>query len=72
MNVKDEILPALETKCDHCDGEGGSHDSYEARWINCSSCKGAGYIVTPLGAQILSLMQHNFGHILQSFHGERN
>jgi len=29
-------------------------------WINCPVCKGAGYLPTNTGKQVLDLMRHNF------------
>jgi RecJ-like exonuclease len=47
-------LPALETKCDECNGDGQSRTSDE----ECFFCKGAGFIPTDFGKQLLALIQH--------------
>jgi DnaJ-class molecular chaperone len=48
-------LPVLEVVCERCEGRG---HSLRGRWDRCVPCDGAGYIPTPLGARILSLIAH--------------
>lgn len=48
-------IPPLEMKCVECDGDGRSRSSDG----ECFFCNGSGYIPTPLGRSIITLVQHN-------------
>lgn len=55
-------LLALETTCPRCNGEKGRFfcDVEENNgWANCPRCNGSGFVPTPMGKQILDLIQHN-------------
>jgi DnaJ-class molecular chaperone len=47
----------LEIICSECDGNGGETEL--GKWFPCDKCAGAGYIPTPAGQKVLSLMRHN-------------
>ena len=55
-------IPDLELKCSRCEGEGGDDDP-EYGWVKCSVCDRAGYVATPFGRRILSLVRHNLFHV---------
>jgi hypothetical protein len=52
-------LPELETTCSACHGKRGYSDiEADDGWAECLSCNGTGFIPTPLGTQILTLLSH--------------
>lgn len=61
---KDESQVELETICTSCCGKGGWFDPIDGEGAFCPDCKGAGYIPTPAGKNILALLRHNFRPLL--------
>ena len=57
------LLPVLETVCPECNGDGGC-EGYEAGWITCYKCGGAGHVPTPFGERVLELVFHNSKRIV--------
>jgi len=53
----------LERLCNECQGDGGEHT--ESGWETCWICNGAGFVATPMGEKILTLVRHNFRPMLE-------
>jgi ribosomal protein L37AE/L43A len=54
----------LESTCPVCKGEARWRLG-NGEWHYCGNCDGAGFMPTPLGERILTLMRHNFRPMLQ-------
>lgn len=57
VSKKDRV--ELEVLCDMCDGE------YTGNWIEPCKCNGLGYIPTPLGEEVLTLVRRHFPRMLK-------
>lgn len=55
-----EKLPELETVCKNCDGRGHSR---AGAWDKCIPCGGTGYILTPVGDQVLDFLRHHLSQM---------
>jgi hypothetical protein len=49
----------LEVGCPYCMGRPKEREEGSGRLIICPMCKGAGFIPTEVGRQILDLVRHN-------------
>jgi DnaJ-class molecular chaperone len=58
MNATPTDFPALEVKCECCNGEGGTRR--EDGWIPCYECNGSGEKATEFGKRVLRFVA---GHI---------
>lgn len=47
-----------DTKCAECDGSGYINDGYNGDAHVCDVCNGAGYELTPLGKEVLTLLEN--------------
>ena len=56
--MDNQLLPALECRCERCDGMGWLMKYGEN--LRCNNCNGAGFEPTELGEQVLALVRHNF------------
>lgn len=54
--MRDNQLPELEVACESCKGTGGSREKEYDPFEHCITCVGTGYVPTPAGKAILSLI----------------
>lgn len=52
MSATPDDIPALEIKCELCDGEGGKRQ-IGGQWISCYECEGFGVKTTEFGKRLL-------------------
>lgn len=56
-----DALPALETECWKCEGDGNNFYALESfkGYKVCDECGGSGYLPTQAGRRVLELVRHN-------------
>lgn len=66
MNANE--IPALETLCEKCDGNGGRRHPPSGLWLECPKCDGTGKQITEVGERVLDFIWRRSDRFIQTAH----